>query len=230
MYRYIHRIVGINVYLYKIYFFFIRRKKGVNIHFFDSHTKIYFDGYQRSGNTFLGHILRHIFPDLNMVHHLHKVAPIKIALKKRIPTYILVRDPSEAISSNYLKKFAPSGVIPEELDVKLLSIMVNDYYDYYSFVLNNIDKLNIIYFNNLINDAAEIIFRINNDNSLSEMDNIELSNKTEKAIFSYSGSTTKYGSSKPNASKEREKKVIKVKLAQFKRFKENISIYNEIIS
>ena len=55
------------------------------------------------------------------MHHLHATAPIKIALKKKIPVFILVRDPKEAITSYYLKTYSLNHeIIPKEINHDLL--------------------------------------------------------------------------------------------------------------
>lgn len=104
----VKRIVKQNIFLYRLWFYLYRKNRGVKISFFGADTSLYVDGYPRSGNTFLVHLIKNIFPGINMVHHFHAIAPIKIALSRNIPTYILARAPSEAISSNYLKEYSMS--------------------------------------------------------------------------------------------------------------------------
>lgn len=104
----VKKIIKQNVFLYKLWFYLYRKNRGIKISFFGPETSLYVDGYPRSGNTFLVHLIKNIFPDISMVHHFHAVAPIKVALAKEIPTYILVRDPAEAVTSNYLKEFSMS--------------------------------------------------------------------------------------------------------------------------
>lgn len=102
----IRKLLSENKLLYTLYFHFYRKHRGIRPSWFNAETKIYYDGYPRSGNTYLHHLFRNLFSDNYSVHHLHKVAPIKIALKKQLPTFILIRNPKDAIPSYYLKHYS----------------------------------------------------------------------------------------------------------------------------
>jgi len=213
---------------YNIYFHLIRKHRGMRPRYFTSETNIYYDGYQRSGNTYLGHLIKKCFPQLVEVHHLHKIAPLKIALRNDISTFILIRAPEEAISSNYLKHYAPKGVIPEEINFKLLNRMTSDYYHYYNFVFKNQKKMKIIKFNKLINSPVNIVKMVGKNMNIELNNGNSITRRVKKASASYSGSTTKYGSSKPNVYKEREKDKIKKDLPTTKNYKQVKKVYQKI--
>ncbi len=103
------KIIKQNVFLYKLWFYLYRKNRGTKISFFSPETALYVDGYPRSGNTFLVHLIKNIFPDISMVHHFHAIAPIKIALARKLPVYILAREPAGAITSNYLREYSVSA-------------------------------------------------------------------------------------------------------------------------
>jgi len=215
---------------YRIYFHLIRRHQGIRPLRFTSDTNIYYDGYQRSGNTFLNHLIKNVFPELNGVHHLHKIAPIKIALKKNIPVFILIRDPEEAIPSNYLKHYAKSGEIPVETNVKLLSKMTDDYYHYYNFVERNRKRISVFEFHELIGNPSKVLKSIADKMGLEINNQGILENKVSEASDTYSGAKTKYGSSKPNIHKEREKEKIKKDLVNIKFYNEVKEVYQKVIN
>lgn len=225
----LRRIFSDNPGFYRIYYHLIRKNRGIRPSFFTSETNIYYDGYPRSGNTFLNQLIIHVFPDLNAVHHLHKVAPIKIALNKDIPAFILIRNPDDAISSNYLKHYAQGGVLPEDLNVDLLDKMVDDYYYYYKFVHNNRRLIHVIEFKELIGNPLKIITMIADQMNIDGGDESLINEKVRQATSTYSGAKTKYGSSKPNIHKEQEKDKIKKKLPLITNYQEVREIYNEVI-
>lgn len=213
---------------YKIYFQLIRKHCGIRPTYFTSETNIYYDGYQRSGNTYFSHLIKKCFPELDGVHHLHKIAPIKIALRNNIPTFILIRDSEEAISSNYLKHYAPKGVIPEELNFKLLNRMAADYYHYYNFVNNNIERIIIVKFDELINTPVNIVKMVAETMNLKAGDEYSIMEKVKQTSDTYRGATSKYGSSKPNIYKEREKNKIKKQLPFINNYKHAKKVYRKI--
>ena len=86
---------------YKLY----RSKKKLKPKWFNKETTFYFDGYPRSGNTYMIFLMKEIYDEKNIIHHFHTIAPLKVALKKKIKSLIIIRNPIESVSSSYLKKF-----------------------------------------------------------------------------------------------------------------------------
>jgi hypothetical protein len=202
-----------------------RQHRGIKPPWFSVATQIYYDGYPRSGNTFLHHIFRNVFKDVDSVHHLHKVAPIKIALDKQIPVFILIRRPADAITSNYLKYYSMRGSeLPEKVNIKLLAQMTSDYLKYYEFILRNIDKINIVRFDYLINNPTDVISKIGKSIG-QEFDKESLNNAT----ISYRGATDKLGSSKPSAYKQNKKMGLLKYLNEEKKYLNTSKVYEDII-
>ncbi|MDY6994592.1 MAG: sulfotransferase domain-containing protein [Pseudomonadota bacterium] len=216
-------------FFYKIYYHLVRKHRGIPPLQFTPDTNIYYDGYQRSGNTFFNHLIKNVLPGLRGVHHLHKIAPVKVALQRRIPVFILIRDPLEAIPSNYLKYYAQGGVIPDETNVNLLSKMADDYYHYYNFVNKNREKIFLIEFQELIDNPCQVLKSVADQMGI-QIRSQELEEKVSEATNTYSGAKTKYGSSKPNIHKEREKDKIKKDLVNLKSFKGVTEVYQKAIN
>lgn len=106
----------------------------------------YFDGFQRSGNTYMVNLLKFGLNDEErFAHHLHTIAAIKLAFAKGVKVYILVRQPKDAIASfaimqNYYGKLeteAPGS----------LHHLLDEYLNYYKFALENDNKISFIDFN-----------------------------------------------------------------------------------
>lgn len=217
-------IVSENKLLYSLYFHFYRKYRGIRPKWFTKKTKVYYDGYPRSGNTFLHHLFRNVFKDIESVHHLHKIAPIKIAFLKNLPVFVLVRDPKEAITSNYLKSFGMTGItLPQEVDTKLLNKLLHGYIKYYTFVLSRKDEINIIAFKNLI-ENPELVFK-----QISKIINLSFDKQfLIKAIESYGGASDKLGSSKPSDFKEARKNELKNHLVNLKNFDKAEILFQEL--
>lgn len=202
----IRRIIKRNVFLYYLWFHLYRNNRGVKIPFFVPATSLYICGYPRSGNTYFAGLVKNIFPDIGLVHHLHAIAPVKIALLKNISTFVLIREPLEAISSNYLKHYASRGRgIPCEIDSKCLKWLLVDYVDYYDFIIKNVDALQIINFSDVKENFTTAIKLINNRFDMGVGDS-ELKSGIEYYSHTFRGATDLLGASTPTAFKE-EKKV-----------------------
>jgi len=225
----ITRLFSDNPFFYKLYFHLVRKHKGMKPNYFTSDTELYFDAYPRSGNTYFLHLVRNIFPETKTVHHLHKIAPLKIAMRKKLILIILFRDPSECISSNYLKHFSMRDQeLPEIIDMRLLKRMVEDYYYYYKFVLKRNKNFHIINFSSFIKNPSNVIYEVSKIIG-STLYIEEIERKVDIYSKTYSSATTKYGSSKPSKIKEEKKAIIKTSLEKISKFKECKQIYMRLL-
>ena len=86
---------------YKAWFLLYRYRKSPKPTLPAAGDCLYIDGYPRSGNTYFTAAIKHIYADIHFANHLHQVAPIKIALQKEVPTFLLMRNPEEAIASYF---------------------------------------------------------------------------------------------------------------------------------
>ena len=221
------KILKSNIFLFKLWFYLYRKNRGLNPSFFNENTMFYLDGYPRSGNTFAVSLSSSIYGREFIVHHLHAIAPIKIALKKKIPVFILVREPKEAITSHYLKTFSLNHeTIPKKINNGLLKKLTVEYSNYYEFVIKNKFNLEIIFFKDLIRNPLNFVSKLNSIvfNNKFELDFVKLNN----LIVNYSGAKNTLGSSNPNKVKEKLKKELKVVLFELEEYQRAKSLFNKI--
>lgn len=219
------KLIKSNPFLFSLWYHFYRKHRGVKINYFNSETKFLIDGYPRSGNTFAVSLTKNIFNEKNFLHHFHAIAPIKISLNKDIPVFILIREPKEAITSNYLKTFAlKNESIPSSINKLLLKRLTLEYLNFYRFVLKKKKEIRIIDFYDLINIPEKVISLFN---ELVYDNKIEVtSTQIKNAVNSYRGATDTFGSSKPNPEKEKYKDELKMYLYSSKEYKKALKLYN----
>lgn len=221
------KVVKSNPILFELWYHLYRKNRGVKIGYFNSKTSFLLDGYPRSGNTFFAGLCKRIFNSDEFIHHFHAIAPIKIALNKRLPIFILLRELGEAISSYYLKSFALSNnKLPSTIDKKLLNSLIRDYFDYYTFVYHHKTSINILVFEEYILNAQGLLYIIN-DIVFNKKQYINHA-IIEAYQGEYRGATDILGSSRPNAVKENLKFKIKEHLVISKYYKEYIDLYNKL--
>lgn len=217
-----------NPFLFWFWYKSYRSKNGLKINWFSDKTDFYFDGYPRSGNTYLLFLLSGIYKNNHIVHHFHAIAPLKIALGKDLKSIIIIRNPADAISSNYLKTFEKSK-LPESIDRELLFTLTKDYTNYYRYVFKKLDQLMLIDFKKLITEPENTIILINryldrlcdlNDKNIEQI----LIKRKEMSF----GSKTELGSSLPNETKDKLKLHIKESLKKIKEFKFAEELYKSL--
>ena len=107
---------------------------------------LYLDGYPRSGNTYFTALVRELEPQVKFADHLHVVAPIKIALGLKIPTFILMRNPDDAILS-YMVHIKQFGVKSAKINLnvnELAGQLISDWLRYYRFVDSQFSRLTVV--------------------------------------------------------------------------------------
>lgn len=221
-------LIKSNPFLYELWFKLYRKNYGNKINYFDQNTKLLLDGYPRSGNTFAADLIKNVFEKDTFASHFHAIAPIKIALSNDIPVVILLRAPEEAITSNYLVKFAfRHKEVPDKIDKKLLNELMWNYIHYYEFVQKKRDKIKIIKFQTLINQPEKFIDIVNRLVYNGEY-KIKVSN-IKDAINTYNKRATEaYGSPKPNADKEKIKSILKEELFKIPQYERVEDIYKTL--
>lgn len=227
----INKIIKQNVFLYKLWFYLYRKNFGTNISFFKPDTALYIDGYPRSGNTFLVHLVKTIFPDISMVHHFHAVAPIKIALAKGIPIYILARNPEDAVASNYLREHSVSagqrGGVPASINRRLLADLLNEYSFFYKFVRKKQEAIMLIDFNEVKQDFLPTLNYIN-QRFHYHIAYETLSCRVQEERLTFRGAVDTLGASTPNPTKEQLKKPLKNAIRSLPDFTIAIAMYSEL--
>lgn len=78
-------------------------------------TQLVVEGFPRSGNTFAVFALRHANPELRIASHVHHPAQVKSAVRRGLPTVLLVREPLDALASNMISSpHAGAGLVLRE--------------------------------------------------------------------------------------------------------------------
>jgi hypothetical protein len=206
---------------YKIY----RSRQGTTINWFNKSTNFYFDGYPRSGNTFMLHLLRGVYQNQSIVHHFHAIAPLKIALSKNIKSIIIFREPSESISSNYLKQYEGKS-FPDNLQIDVLEKLLFDYLAYYENIIEYKDKVHLICFDDLISKPEITMEKV--DTFLGYSSKLRVKNIVSERKSVKFGSKSTIGSSLPNAQKEELKFIVKKSLLALNRYDEATEIYERL--
>lgn len=104
---------------YRIFFSIVawienNRKNKVR-HWVTPNCDILLEGFPRSANTFLHRIIRYATKDtLNISHHVHRHEQIIMAMKYNIPSFLLFREPHQAIAS-YLVRVKGKASVDELL-------------------------------------------------------------------------------------------------------------------
>lgn len=148
-----------NPQLYKLWFYSIRIRTGDKVRLPEDDDDLYIDGYPRSGNTYLCGLLGFTHKEISYASHLHVTASIKMALKKNIPIFILMRSPEDAVVSNMYNKVQKKKLLPSQ---KLADELLIQYINYYSFVEKNTDNLSVILFESAIGNKAGFLKKITN--------------------------------------------------------------------
>lgn len=88
------------VYLYGLLYKF----RAIRHRFVNRNTQIVIEGFQRSANTFAVIAFEYAQPTpVNIAHHIHAPAQIIRALKWKIPTLVVIRNPRDAVASFVVK-------------------------------------------------------------------------------------------------------------------------------
>jgi len=134
------------------------------------------EGFPRSGTTFLYELIRSAFPSCEVIYSEHTAS--KLDLENVI---VVVRDPYKSIFSwkNYIGKD------------ENISDIAKWYIRYHNKVLENIDNLIVINFNEMITDPVRVLENVSNkmniDYQLVDIDSIR-KNETK---FDYTSFVTK---------------------------------------
>jgi hypothetical protein len=122
-------------FLYKLWFSLNKRKiNNGKIRFPIKGDLWYFDGYPRSGNTFMKNWIEFFFTGLKGASHLHCVSGIKIATTRKLKSVIIFRNPEQAVSSFYYTKTHRNSSKLNESTI-LLKELLAEWVFYHSYVL-----------------------------------------------------------------------------------------------
>lgn len=116
---------------------------------YDSSADLCIDGFPRSANSFAVNLIKNVYNSLKIIHHAHAPVIIKKALKDNIPTFVLIRKPIDAITSEYIR--AQHG----ENRTYHVPHLIKRYYQYYQVANENIEDLYIIRFETVTQSPEE---------------------------------------------------------------------------
>lgn len=210
---YLRQRINASVLLYKVYYYLIRRHKGSRVLLPDKFDSIYVDGFPRSGNTFLVSMIKNCYENeltFNS-HHLHTIAGIKIALNKKIKTFILIRKPIDAISSFLvLQVYYNNDRRPNQ---EYVNTLIRSYISYYKFVIANKKHIYLLAFDDVISATLSELFRIGKICNINIAENV-IEDRYKSAYNLYilgQNTKPKERSNMPN----KEKELLKSELSSF---------------
>ena len=162
------------------------------------------------------------------LHDALPISPIKVAMAKSIPTYILVRSPVEAVTSNYLKEFAMSRGVARTVNKRLLGKLLLEYCNYYEFVLRATASLTLVDFRDVRENFLPTLFDINQrfDRQLSDS---LIQDEAKRLQAEFRGAVDTLGSSTPNPEKERLKQPLKKVLCDLPEYAKAAALYSSLI-
>ena len=206
----------------------------------DEKTIFFATGYPRSGNTLFAHILKGLYPQTQFITHSHTVAALKIALSYEKKTIVLFRDPESSVSSMLLK--GKHGKEKHRMGFKQLQKRINfewylkEYISYYSFVLENKDKLMPIKAEYLFNSPVDtlrnverylnIIGKDKNHSNLSELVTNRINSYNEKRIKH--DEENEFASGLPSSEKNKVKNQIIRDIKSHKEYRDARWIYDSL--
>lgn len=226
--RWLRSIVADNVILYKLWFYSIRWMKGDDVRLPNKSDDLYFDGYPRSGNTFFCALIKNTFPKLSFAHHLHSKSGLKIALSYNLKSFILIREPKEAVSSYLFMKVNEDNF--SSID-NLIDRLIISYINYYLLVKEELDSLRILKFESCINDqvltiksiAEEIGMDVYNDNFYHEK-----LKKVQAKMEDKEQKKNSHASSLPDKERNNFKKKFKKRVTKSPHYIQADNLYSEL--
>jgi hypothetical protein len=120
----------------------------------DDDTQIVIEGFPRSGNTFALHALRHAERaegrDVAIKSHVHTPSQVKLAVRRKIPTLLVIREPVHTVASLVIA--AAHVPVAHALD---------EYIHHHEQVLPYHDGFVVGEFTQVTKDYASVIDRVN---------------------------------------------------------------------
>ena len=145
----VRQIIRSRPLLYKLW---LQMRNGYKIKLPDNDTDLHVDGFQRSGNSYAGLVLRNLYSNRRIVTNLHAIASLRQAIKYDVPTIILLRNPEQAILSSLVRRVDGEK---EKLRTAL-SFDLHGYLDYYKFVRQNQSRFRFVIFEKMIADPTHL--------------------------------------------------------------------------
>lgn len=206
-----------NVYVFDFIQFIIRQQ------YYNPTADLCIDGFPRSANSFAVNLVHTACPDLKINHHLHSPVIIKKAVRDEIPIFILIRNPEDAVTSEYIRLKYSEERNP---DVKWL---INRYVKYYNIVKVYNEDIYIVSFEKVTQTPVEYLkhvflkLRLNN-----KRDYLEIVAETKLMGKSKITEDIIYTTSIPTRERDEYKKHVKRKIMSKYDFSQANKIYQTI--
>lgn len=113
-------------------------------------TRIVIEGFPRSGNSFAVRAFHAANPGVAVASHTHAGAQVSEAVRRRLPTIVLLRDPEQAVRSLLVRR-------PELSAARV----IRSYVEYYELVARRFDGLIISPFSEVTQAFGRTIERAN---------------------------------------------------------------------
>ena len=213
-----------NPFLYKIWFYV--KMAGGKLFLPQKTHDFFLDGFERSGNSYLVQLLDYVFgKKLKFSHHLHNIAPIKIAMALNLDIWIAIRKPQKPIASFVIMRKFYGNTNGTD---KLIDLILNDWIEYYDFVKSKCPNAKFIVIDDQFNDTLFL-------SKISSIYNLENTKGFKETIADFKISYERLNKKKsfertniPNAKRDIEKSKIEKKLKNNKNFDRATEIYNQI--
>ena len=224
MYKFIFKLIVFlksNVFLYRLNILF--RQNQVYSRLPTGQNDLFLTGYQRSGNTFFSRLISKLFPKYSIASHFHTVASIKMAMKQSVPTIVIIRHPSDSVTSSIVRSIG----LGYKYEYALKALY--EYKAYFDFLNSNLD-LDIVSFSSIIREPHALVLVIEKklgivtNSSKERMNEVELEVKAElKTDKRNALSNTWY-----SKEKEEEKEKVKHKIESSALFIECCTLYESL--
>jgi hypothetical protein len=143
-------------------------------------TDLIVEGFPRTANSYAVALVNQLLPDLSIAHHSHSIASIKEGIRLNKAVVILVREPRDTLASYATRRIDLRG---SNL-YKNLILGIVEYRSFYTFIIKNLDRVEIVDFEKLIQNPRTMssvlaYCRIADFRQISEE---ELRIKSEEAV------------------------------------------------
>jgi hypothetical protein len=170
-----------------------------------------------------------LLPELTFANHLHCVAPLKIAVARCIPSFVLMRSPKDAIASRLLQIKSTPGRMQSLPKDEVLSRLVNDWGRYYSYCERNLSNVLIITFEDAVEKPYVCLGRIAESIGLNRASCDDKRFRAFHERFREHDRTKRQGStSYPDKVRSEKKKAIVSLIERSREYGEVTSLYNRL--
>ena len=196
----------------------------------DSNTDICIGGYPRSGNTFTTVLLSELTKnEIQIAHHTHSIANLKLALKYNVPTLVLIRDPLDSLASWAIRT-----------NKLTIENMLQEYINYYNYIQKHCKDFLILSFDTLTSDLNKTLiiideyfgFKIKHKNyeSINELQN-HIFDVIDNNSNKWNGNKEKWKSiAIPNQKRKKAKDKFKQQIKNLKEYSYSRELYKNIIN